>query len=170
MVFILRRNRYGFHSRMGAVPLSIGFGIAGVSVPIESGRRQRIRNLLVPGIHLAADGTPLALFPEDADALRNDLGAVHFGFADPVNLAGDHIDLTRLPDDILLQGGDGIVLLGGEAGKRDSACSDGDRVPGRIEVIPGAAHAAVSAVNAVGRRFADHIHARMDVPDICAGI
>ena len=87
-----------------------------------------------------------------------------------IHFPRDHLNLGSLPQQIILNGSDVLLLLGRLGSQPDACRPDGDGIAGWIKVIPCPAKAQVCPVNAVGFGNTAHIHPCPYVSDIRTGI
>ena len=87
-----------------------------------------------------------------------------------IHFPRDHLNLGSLPQQVILNRSNILLLLGGLGGQPDSCRPNGDGIAGRVKIVPCPAKAQVCPVNPMRFGNTPDIHPRPDIPDIRTGI
>ena len=101
-------------------------------MPDKSRIRKSCSDILIPRVDLAGKTTILALVLKDADAIHDELRAVHLRSSDAIHLTGDTFNSGSLTEQFILDGCKVFILLCGNRSQLDTAGSNGDGVARRI--------------------------------------
>ena len=118
---------------MGTVPIGIKVFPSGIPVPHKTAGRKGIRDFLIPRIHPAAKDAFLPLIPEDVHTVHHQFRPVHFLCIDLIHFSRNHLDLGSLPQQVILNGSDVLVLLR-RLGSQPDACRPDGAKPDEVDL------------------------------------
>ena len=114
---------------MGTVPVGIEVFPARIPVPDKATGRESIRDFLIPRIQPAAKDAFLPLIPEDIHPIHHQFRPVHLLGIDLIHFARNYLDLGSLPQQVIFDGSDVLLLLGRLGSQPDTCGTKGQDSP-----------------------------------------